>query len=118
MAAKPSRDAGVRATRAAGAAAPARAARGGPAGKQAPQPVLDPARLRHDAFQIRLAAAVMAGSMVLWMVLQWLGARLGWEARYAFLIDFAAMAALVWSLAVTWRIWRRRQTAGTNGNER
>ena len=30
----------------------------------------------------------------------------------AFLADLAAMGALVWSLLVTWRIWRRRDGGG------
>lgn len=68
-------------------------------------------RARRDAGQARLAGGVMAGAMILWLALQWLGAKLGWEARYAFLIDLAAIAALVWSLAVTWRIWQRRRAA-------
>jgi len=58
--------------------------------------------------QARLAATVMAGTMLLWMGAQWLGGQLGWEARYVFLFDFAAMAAFFWALVVTWRIWRAR----------
>lgn len=85
-----------------------RASRAGQPAVPAAPPV-DPVRQALDSLQIRIAACVMAGSMVLWMLLQWLGARMGWEARWAFLIDFAAIAALVWSLAVTWRIWRRRK---------
>lgn len=59
--------------------------------------------------QIRLAAGVMAVTMPLWLGLQWLGGRLGWEARYAFLIDFVAIGALLWALIVTWRVWRKRR---------
>jgi len=59
--------------------------------------------------QARLAATVMAGTMLLWMAVQWLGGRLGWEARYVFLFDFAALAAFFWALVVTWRIWRSRR---------
>lgn len=83
-----------------------------PARRQAPaRPVraTDPAADRANARQIRLAAGVLAAAMVAWMGLQWLGARWGWQARYAFLIDFAAIGAIVWSLLVTWRIWRRRR---------
>ncbi len=65
---------------------------------------------RRDAGQARLAAAVIAATMILWLGLSWLGGRLGWEARYAFLIDLAAIAAFVWALAVTWRIWQRRRS--------
>ena len=63
-----------------------------------------------DAGQARLAAVVIAATMVLWLGLSWLGGRLGWEARYAYLIDLAAIAAFVWSLAVTWRVWQRRRS--------
>lgn len=79
-----------------------------------PSPVPDHAALRQaqrDAVQMRLAAVVMAVAMLLWMGLQYLGGRLGWQPHFAFLIDLAAMAALVWSLAVTWRVWQRRRTA-------
>ncbi|AXC50892.1 hypothetical protein DRW48_15465 [Paracoccus suum] len=69
------------------------------------------AQARRDSGQARLGGGVMAAAMVLWLGLQWLGGKYGWEARYAFLIDLAAIAALVWSLAVTWRIWQRRRTA-------
>ena len=51
----------------------------------------------------------MAAAMVLWFVLQWVGGRMGWDSRYAFLIDFAAIGALVWGMIVTWRVWRKRR---------
>jgi len=59
------------------------------------------------ARQARFAAFVIAGTMMLWMGAQWLGGRLGWETRYAFLFDLAAGAAFIWTLAVTFRIWRQ-----------
>ena len=65
---------------------------------------------RRDAVHARLAATVIVVAMVLWLGLSWLGGRLGWDARYAFLIDLAAIAAFVWALAVTWRIWQRRRS--------
>ena len=61
-----------------------------------------------DAGQMRLVGAVIAATMVAWLGVQWLGAHLGWPAKYAFLADLLAMGALIWSLLVTWRIWRRR----------
>ena len=64
-----------------------------------------------DAGQMRLAAVVIAVAMVGWMVVQWLGSEFGWAARWAFLADLAAIGAFVWSLIVTWRIWRRRNDA-------
>lgn len=59
--------------------------------------------------QARLAATVMAATMLAWMAAQWLGGQLGWEARYVFLFDFAALGAFFWALVVTWRIWRQRR---------
>jgi hypothetical protein len=61
------------------------------------------------ARQARLAALVVAATMVLWMAAQWLGGRLGLSARWAFFFDFAALAALFWALVATYQIWRRRR---------
>lgn len=57
----------------------------------------------------RTAALVIAGSVTLWVLAQWLGPQLGVPARFAFLVDFAALAALFWALVVTYQIWRARQ---------
>jgi hypothetical protein len=62
----------------------------------------------HNARQGRVAALVIAATMILWLGAQWLGGQLGWDPRYAFLFDFAALAAFIWVLFVTWQIWRRR----------
>jgi hypothetical protein len=75
---------------------------GGPSGDPSPR---DRARVQ----QTRLAAAVLGLTMLLWMGAQWLGGRLGWEARFVFLFDFLAIAAFVWTMAVTWRLWRERR---------
>ena len=64
---------------------------------------------RSDAGQARLAALVIAATMIGWMVVQWLGGQYGWEVRYVFLADLAAGAAFVWALVVTWRVWRKRR---------
>jgi hypothetical protein len=61
------------------------------------------------AGQAKLVAIVIAGTMLLWMGAQWLGGQLGWDTRYAFLFDFAALAAFFWALVVTWQIWRARR---------
>lgn len=61
------------------------------------------------AFQVRLVALVIAGTMILWIGAQWLGGIMGWEARYAFLFDLVALAGFTWALLVTYRIWRKRQ---------
>ena len=50
-------------------------------------------------------------AMTGWIVVQLLGAEYGWASKWAFLADLAAIAAFVWSLLVTWRIWRRRNDA-------
>ncbi|MGY6706438.1 DUF5337 domain-containing protein [Roseinatronobacter sp.] len=59
------------------------------------------------ARQARLAGAVMAVAIVAWVVLGWMGREFGWDPRYAFLIDFAALAGFAWALIVTFRIWRQ-----------
>ena len=61
------------------------------------------------ARQARLVAFVIAGTMILWMGASFLGGRLGWETRFAFLFDLAAMAAFTWALVVTYGIWRKRR---------
>ncbi len=80
------------------------------------------ARHQPDATEARLArkgraaGAVMAGAMVLWLGAQALGGWLGLPARYAFLFDFAAIAALVWALVVTFQLWQARSaTRPPNG---
>lgn len=74
---------------------------------QRPDP-LDPVLAR----KARVAALVMAGSVLLWLGAQALGAALGWPVRFVFLFDFAAMAALFWALVVTFQIWRARRSPG------
>ncbi|PPB81816.1 hypothetical protein LV82_01033 [Albidovulum inexpectatum] len=61
------------------------------------------------ACQGRLVAVVIAATMVIWLAAQWIGGQAGWQPRYAFLFDMAAIAAFIWALAVTWRIWRRQR---------
>ena len=61
------------------------------------------------AQQGRTVALVIAGSMLFWIVAQWIAPKLGMPGRYALLIDFAVLAALFWSMVVTYKIWRTRQ---------
>jgi hypothetical protein len=61
------------------------------------------------AREARLVAVVIVATMVLWLGAQWLGGRAGWDTRYVFLFDLAALAAFIWALVVTWRIWRRQK---------
>jgi len=70
----------------------------------------NPDHERRLARKARLVAFVIAGTMLLWMGSQWIGGRIGLEARYAFLFDFAALAAFFWALVVTYQIWRARQS--------
>ncbi|WOI54897.1 DUF5337 family protein [Palleronia sp. LCG004] len=64
-----------------------------------------------QAKQARNVGVVLAATMVVWVVGQWVGGWLGLPARYVFLLDLAALAAFVWALIVTFRIWRRRRDA-------
>jgi hypothetical protein len=64
-----------------------------------------------NAREGRMVALVIAATMILWMGAGWAGARFGWDTRYVFLADLAAIGAFLWALIVTWGIWRR-QTAG------
>lgn len=61
------------------------------------------------AQKARLVAVVIASAMGLWLLGQWLGGKLGLEARYVFLLDFAALAAFVWAFVVIYQIWRARR---------
>lgn len=79
-------------------------------GRAGPTDLPPPQRPR-DQGQMRLVGTVIALTMLLWLGAQWMGGRQGWPERYAFLADLAAMGALIWSLMVTWRIWRRRDAS-------
>ncbi len=59
----------------------------------------------------RMVALVIAGSMLGWMVVQWVGNQAGLPGRYALLFDFAALGALIWALVNIYQIWRARQKA-------
>jgi hypothetical protein len=65
------------------------------------------------ARQQRAAGFAIAGAMVVWMLLQFLGAQGYITARVLFLFDFAALAVMVWSLVVTYRVWRKRRAQKT-----
>ena len=59
--------------------------------------------------QARIVSIVIAATMVLWIVAQWLGGKLGLPDHYAFLVDLFALAGFLWALIVTWQIWRKRR---------
>ncbi|WP_127900211.1 DUF5337 family protein [Solirhodobacter olei] len=63
---------------------------------------------QHQVVQARLAAIVIVVAAVVWVCGNLLGRAFGWAPRFAFLLDFAAIAAFVWALIVVWRVWRRR----------
>lgn len=62
------------------------------------------------ARQARMVALVLLATVVLWMGASFLGGKFGWETRYAFLFDLAALAAFFWTMVVTYRIWRKRRS--------
>lgn len=67
-----------------------------------------------NARDARLVAIVLVVTMALWLGGQWMGGYFGWEARYVFLFDFAALAGFFWTMVVTYRIWRRQKAASEN----
>jgi len=59
--------------------------------------------------QVRLVSVVIAATMVLWMLAQLIGGKLGLPSRYVFLFDLFALAGFAWALLVCWQIWRKRR---------
>lgn len=57
----------------------------------------------------RILSLVIAGTLVLWMVLQVISPMIGLPGRFALLFDFAAMAALIWALVNVFQLWRARR---------
>ena len=57
----------------------------------------------------RLLAIVIAGTMLFWLVAQWIGPRIGLAGEYAVLIDLMVMATFVMALYNGLRLWRIRQ---------
>jgi hypothetical protein len=57
----------------------------------------------------RVTSLVIAGTMLLWIAMQFVGPKIGLPGRYALLFDMAAMAALIWALVVTIQIRRARR---------
>jgi hypothetical protein len=69
---------------------------------------------QHDHIQAkkgRKAGLIIAGSMLVWLGMQWAAVELNMSSRYMLLLDLAVMAAMVWSLVVTFQIWRTRRDA-------
>ena len=59
----------------------------------------------------RTVSLVIAGSILFWLGMQWVAVELNISNRYMLLLDLAVMAAMVWSLLVTFQIWRTRRDA-------
>ena len=56
----------------------------------------------------RTVALVIAGTMLLWLLAQFLAPRLGLPGHFAWLFDLAALAALFWALVVIYQMWQAR----------
>ncbi|MFN0114495.1 MAG: DUF5337 family protein [Paracoccaceae bacterium] len=65
-------------------------------------------RDRAFARRARILALTIAATMILWIGVQALGGRMGWNPAYALLFDLAAAAAFVWALVAAWRLWQAR----------
>ena len=57
----------------------------------------------------QVTSLVIVISMLLWIAAQWVGPAVGLPGRFALLIDFAAIGALIWALVVTLQEWRARR---------
>lgn len=60
----------------------------------------------------RVVGAVIALAGLAALLAPWIVAALGLPLRYEMLIYFAALAAFVWALAVTYQLWRARRDEG------
>ncbi len=67
----------------------------------------DPSQVQR-ARQARRAAVVLVGTMAIWLLVQLIGAEYGWPVEYTLLVDLAAAAGFIWSMVVTYKIWRAR----------
>ena len=67
---------------------------------------VETAKAESQAAQMRGATIVIVGSMLAWLGGSWLGSILHLPVRYAFLLDLACMAAMIWALIVLARVWR------------
>ncbi len=65
--------------------------------------------LSTQAKRIGIALVAIMGA---WLLVQEIGAQYGWPLKYSFLADLFAMAAFLWTMVATWRLWRQGQTKG------
>lgn len=57
----------------------------------------------------RVVSLVIAGTLIVWMLLQVIAPLVGLPGRYALLFDLAALAALIWAMVNIYQLWRMRQ---------
>ena len=57
----------------------------------------------------RVASIVIMVAILGWMGASWIGGMIGLPIRFAFLFDFAAMAALLWAMVVLFQVWKSDQ---------
>ncbi len=57
--------------------------------------------------QGRIAAVVIAAAGVLAMLAPWIVAQMGLAPKYEILMYLVSMAAFIWSLVVTLKIWQK-----------
>ena len=54
----------------------------------------------------RVASIVILVAMAGWMGASKIGGMIGLPIRFAFLFDFAAIAALIWAMVVLFQVWK------------
>lgn len=59
----------------------------------------------------RMVSIVIVGTMVLWVLSLWIAPKFGMTTRQSLLVDFLALAALLWSFIVSMQIKRARKAA-------
>lgn len=64
---------------------------------------------KDTARQAQKLGILLVVTMGLWLGAQNLGGRFGWDVRLALVFDLAALAAFIWALVGTYRIWRQRR---------
>ena len=64
---------------------------------------------RKTAAQAKRVGIVIAVTTVVWLLVQEIGRQYDWAGRWAYLFDFAALAAFIWALVTTYKIWRMRR---------
>jgi hypothetical protein len=62
----------------------------------------------------RIAGLVIAGTMTIWIALQWVDAKFDLFGRYALLFDFAAIVAFLGAMVVIYQMWQARRASREN----